>query len=129
MSLTVGGGIQLGEVSYDISGNGFHKTGTINAAASSTLSTVIGGIPFGTGYQLQLTAQDVGHKLAGCTGSAMFDMPSASVVEVPVHLICHEQPCVAVQAVPVPPWARFIIGAALLAVGAGAARRRLRGTA
>src|SRR5262245_11271320 len=82
MSLTVGGGVQLSDVNYDISGNGFHKAATINVANSATLSTVIGGIPFGTGYLLQLTAQDAGHKLAGCTGSATFDIPSATIVQV-----------------------------------------------
>jgi hypothetical protein len=128
MSLTVGGGVQLSEVSYDISGNGFHKAGTINVANSASVATVIGGIPFGTGYALALTAQDAGHQLTGCSGSATFDIPNATTVQVPVHLICHEQPRVAVQAVPVPPWARFVLAAALLAAGVGAARRRARRT-
>jgi len=128
MSLTVGGGIQLSDVSYDISGNGFHKAGTINVANSASVSTVIGGIPFGTGYLLALTAQDAGQQLTGCTGSATFDIPNATTVQVPVHLICHEQPPVAVQAVPVPPWARLVLAIALLAAGAGAARRARRTT-
>ncbi|HMF41472.1 MAG TPA: hypothetical protein VKQ32_12290 [Polyangia bacterium] len=125
MSLTVGGGFQINEVSYDVSGNGFHKAGVINVAASSVVTTVVGGIPIGTGYALQLTAQDSGHKLTGCTGSATFDLPNATTVAVPVHLSCHEQPQVA-AAVPVPPWARVMVGALLLALGAAAARRRGR---
>ena len=94
MNLTVGSAVRFGEVSYTVSGNGFQKAGTVNVAGSSTVSTIIGGVPFGSGYVVQLTAQDLDHKLTPCTGSATFDVQSAALVQVPVHLICHEVPVV-----------------------------------
>jgi hypothetical protein len=122
MSLTIGGGYRFAEVRYDVSGNGFHKAGTIDAVDSTTVSAIVDGIPFGTGYLLQLTAQDVDHKLAPCTGSAMFDVTSPATVPVPVHLACHQLP--QVQTVPVPRWATFVLAGALLALGAAGSRRR-----
>jgi len=128
MSLTLGGGYRIGDVGYDVSGNGFHKAGVINAAASTTVSAIVDGIPFGAHYLLQLTAQDVDHKLGGCTGSASFDVTSAAVVPVPVQLTCHQlRP---VQAVPIPRWASLVLAALLLGLGAvgqlPTARRRGR---
>jgi hypothetical protein len=123
MNLTLGAGIQLCQVTYDVSGNGFHKTGTVNVAGSSTASVVIGGIPIGTGYVVQLTAQDAAHKLTGCAGSASFDIAGGATAQVPVHLTCHEVPA-AIATVPVPRWATFMITALLLSLGAGAVRGR-----
>ena len=123
LSLTLGGGAPISEVSYDVSGNGFHKAGVIDVAASTTVATVIGGIPIGRGYLLQLTAQDTEHRLSGCTGSASFDIPTATTVPVPVHLSCHELPA-APQPVPVPRWASFALAALLLAAGGRISRRR-----
>src|SRR5436189_5623600 len=55
LSLTIGAGYRFGQVSYEISGgNGFGKASWIDAAGSSTLSTLVGGIPFGTGYVVPL---------------------------------------------------------------------------
>jgi hypothetical protein len=127
MQLTLGGGFRFDEVSYDVSGNGFHKTGTINVASSTEASVVVGGVPLGTGYTVQLTARDVDHKLLPCTGSATFDIQSAATVAVPVHLSCHEAPVVAPQAVPVPRWAALMVAALLLTFGLYAVPRRRRG--
>jgi hypothetical protein len=127
MQLTAGGGYRFGQVSYDVSGNGFHKAGSIDVAASATLSTVVGGIPFGTGYKLQLTTLDAAHALTPCTGSATFDITGAATTAVPVHLTCHEVPkATAVAAVPVPRWATAALAGLLLAMGATGARRRTR---
>ena len=124
MSLTLGGGLQINEVSYDVSGNGFHETGVLNVASSTSLSVVIGPIPVGSAYLVQLTAQDAAHKLTGCAGSAAFDIRAGVTVQVPVHLTCHEVPAAAPAAVPVPRWATLIITALLLSLGAAAVRRR-----
>jgi hypothetical protein len=127
MNLTVGGGFRFEQVSYDVSGNGFHKADTINVAASSAVSIIVGGVPFGTGYTVKLTTRDVAQKLSPCTGTATFDIPSAALVQVPVHLSCHEVPVVAApQAAPVPRWAVLIMAGLLLSVGAQAASRRRR---
>jgi hypothetical protein len=121
MSLTAAGKYQFNQVSYDLVGNGFHKADTINVSASTTLSAVVGGIPFGTGYHVQLTAQDADHKLTPCTGTASFDIQAATTVSVPVTLDCRE--AAVTQNVPVPPWASFVLGALLLALGMLLVRR------
>jgi hypothetical protein len=123
MSLSVGGGIRFDQLAYDVSGNGFHKADTINVAASSAIAVVVGGVPFGTGYTLRLTAQDVEHRLAACSGTATFDLPSATIVPVPVHLSCHELPTAA-AAVPVPRWATLTVAALLVTLGMFGSRRR-----
>lgn len=123
MSLTVGVAYRFREVSYDVSGNGFQKTGSINVDASNTVSAIIGGVPFGTGYLVKVTTQDVDHKLTPCVGSASFDIASAAITPVPVNLSCREVPQVA-AAVPVPRWASFVLAALLLAVGALTVRQR-----
>jgi len=130
MELTVGGDYQFGQVSYDISGNGFHKSGAIDVSGSTTLSTVISGIPFGNGYTLQLTAQDVDQKLTPCTGEATFDVSSATTVAVPVHLTCREiaAPPPPAPSVPVPAWATCLLGGLFLVVGARLTRRTGRRT-
>ncbi len=126
MNLTVGSRFRFDVVSYTVSGNGFQKAGAVDVAGSSTVSTIIGGVPFGSGYALELTAQDVDHKLMPCTGSATFDLHSAEIVPVPVHLTCHEIPAAEATPVPIPPWAGILLAACLLALGAGAVRRRDR---
>lgn len=123
LNLTVGGGFRFGMVAYDIGGNGFHKVGSVDASGSSTLSTVIGGIPIGGGYLLGVTAQDEDKKLLPCAGSASFDVTSNATVPVPVHLICHEVAKV-VPSVPVPPWLRFVIAALLVLAGVSLLRTR-----
>jgi hypothetical protein len=126
MDLTVGGGYKFAQVSYDVSGNGFHKAASIDVSASATLATVVGGIPFGTGYKLQLNAQDTAHALTPCVGSATFDIASAATTTVPVHLTCHQVPQTTAAAVPVPRWATAALAGLLLALGASGARRRGR---
>lgn len=127
MQLTLAGGFRFDEVSYDVSGNGFHKTGTINVSASSEVSVIVGGVPFGAGYTLQLTARDIDRKLMPCTGTTTFDIPTATIVAVPIHLSCHEAPRLPVAtAVPVPRWAALMVAALLLAFGMQAVRRRGR---
>jgi hypothetical protein len=126
VSLTVGGAYRFDRFSYDVSGNGFHKADTVNVAASNTVSAIIGPIPFGAGYVVQLTMQDVDHKLTPCTGSASFDITSTGPVPVPVHLTCREVPKPQPIAAPIPRWASIAFAAVLLGLGALATRRRDR---
>jgi hypothetical protein len=87
--LTLGGKYQFNSLSYDISGNGFHRMATVNVAGSSSFSTLVSGVPVGSGYVAALTAQDSAGKLTPCTGSATFNVTSgASTVAVPVHMSC-----------------------------------------
>ena len=85
------GGRRFDSVSYDISGNGIHKASVIDTSASATASVLVPGLPIGTGYRVQLTAQDHDHALTPCVGSAVFAVSSAAAtVPVTVHLTCHE---------------------------------------
>jgi hypothetical protein len=86
--LTLAGKFELDSLSYDITGNGFHRAATVSVASASTISTLVSSVPFGTGYVATLTAQDAAGKLTPCAGSATFDITSAGTVSVPVHMSC-----------------------------------------
>ncbi|HVU50160.1 MAG TPA: hypothetical protein VHL80_05720, partial [Polyangia bacterium] len=87
--LTLAGKYQFDSLSYDISGNGFHRAATVNVAGSSSFSTLVSGVPVGSGYVAALSAQDTAGKLTPCTGSASFDVTTAAAtVSVPVHMSC-----------------------------------------
>jgi len=119
--LTLAPGYQFTQMSYDISGNGFHTAGTANVTNSSTFSTVVSGIPVGSGYTATLKAQDLGQKLMTCQGSAMFSITGGATTAAPIHLTCHET--VNPPSVPVPRGAVFALGGLLLALGAARVRR------
>jgi len=120
--LTLAGGFQFSRVSYDISGNGFHKAADVSVAGSSAVSIVVSGIPRGVGYTVKLAAQDTAHRLTPCTGAATFDVTSGAVVSVSVHMTCSVLPPV-VTSVPMPLSATFALGLFLLALGAARVRR------
>ena len=90
------------------------------------LDAFVSGVPaMGTSYTAALTAQDVGHQLTACMGSATFDVTNGTTVPVPVHMTCRAAPA---PSVPV----QFALGGRCLrarAAGAGgappAAPRRL----
>ena len=86
----VQGGVTLTSVGYTISGpNSFSSTGTINVAASSTISAVIGGLPAGNGYTIMLTATGT-DGVSTCGGSGTFNVTAGAVATVAVTLDCHQ---------------------------------------
>jgi phospholipase C len=90
--LQVGVGVTLNTVTYAITGPaGFSRTGTIDVSHSATISAVITGLPFGTGYQIMLHGTTTGG-LGVCMGSATFDVTDATPKTVPVHVTCDLQP-------------------------------------
>src|SRR6185369_8371865 len=92
LQLQLAFGMTLNTVSYTITGPaGFTRAGTVDVSNSSTLSVVIGGIPFGTGYQISLHGTTTDGQ-AVCAGSATFDVSSAGTTTVPVHLTCDVRP-------------------------------------
>jgi hypothetical protein len=123
--LTLGGGYTIASVTYDISGNGFHSSADVSVANSATFRTIVGGIPFGTGYTAKLTVQDTDHRLLPCQGSSSFDVTSAGTTPVVVHLACKPVPTTTPPppAVPVPRAATWALGALLLALGGRRVRR------
>ena len=86
----VHGGVTLTSVGYTISGpNSFSISGTINVAASSTISAVIGGLPAGNGYTITLTATGTDGATM-CGGSGTFNVTAGAVATVAVTLDCHQ---------------------------------------
>jgi arylsulfatase A-like enzyme len=83
--LQVAPGVTLNSVSYAITGNGFSKTGSIDASGSPTISGTIGGIPAGTGYTITLTATSVEERTT-FSGSQNFDVTARGTTLVTVHL-------------------------------------------
>jgi hypothetical protein len=116
--LTLGGGYTIASVNYDISGNGFHRSADVSVANSATFRTIVGGIPFGTGYTATLTVQDTDHRLLPCQGSSTFDVASAGTTPVAVHLACKAMATTPPPPpVPMPRWAVLALGALLLTTG------------
>lgn len=91
LELRAAPGVNLATVSYDVSGNGFHKTGTVNVAHSTRISVVIGGIPAGNGYTITLTATDTSGNIS-CAGTATFNVTAGMTTIANVHLTCHVGP-------------------------------------
>jgi phospholipase C len=92
IGLQVGFGVTLNTVTYAITGPaGFSRTGSIDVSQSSTVSALIGGLPFGVGYQISLKGTTV-DGLGVCLGSASFDVSATSTQTVPVTLTCNLQP-------------------------------------
>jgi len=89
-ALQLANGANIQTANYTITGpGGFTKTGAINLASSSTLSTTIAGIPAGSGYQIAITAVSVDGGTT-CGGSASFDVMAGKTRTVTVALTCHE---------------------------------------
>jgi hypothetical protein len=127
LQLTIPGGLEFDQISYDISGNGFHQAGTANVGAGTTFSLTVGGIPAGTGYLLKLTAPNPSSRVTGCAGSSTFAITGSQTTTLPVHMTCELAAAVVPPAsVPVPRTATYALSALLAAAGLLALRRRAR---
>jgi hypothetical protein len=96
VALQLGPGLQVGAVTYQISGNGFQKSDSIDVSQSTSLVARVGGIPAGTQYQLALSATATDPQapsLPGvpCMGSAAFDVVARQTTMVSVDLRCTPQ--------------------------------------
>ena len=91
-ALQLANGSTVSSASYVILGpNGFTKAASLNVANSSTISTVIGGLPAGTGYAITITATST-DGTTNCGGSASFNVTAGGTTTVTVGLTCHEAP-------------------------------------
>lgn len=93
-SREVGFGLQLSpgttvsEAVYTISGpNGFFSAGSVAVGDSADLAVVVGYLPIGTGYELDLTAAASDEQTI-CEGKSVFDVTDGNPVTVLVHLVC-----------------------------------------
>jgi hypothetical protein len=90
LALTLAPGDTVLSASYMISnGGGFSKNGTVDLSNSATLSATIGGLPAGSGFNIQLNATTTDGQTS-CTGSAGFTVTAHMTTAVSVHLTCHE---------------------------------------
>ena len=86
------GGVTLSSVSFTIVGNGFSKSGSINVANSTLISTVVGGIPAGNGYSIALSASDASNSAVVCAGSASFNITAGATSSAQVRMQCKVPP-------------------------------------
>ncbi|HEX6276563.1 MAG TPA: lamin tail domain-containing protein, partial [Polyangiaceae bacterium] len=88
LDLELGSDVRVNTVSYEIAGNGFSKTGTINVARSKNLRATIGGIPAGSAYTIELRGVDASDSRITCRGSALFDVTAGTTSTARVRFQC-----------------------------------------
>ncbi len=92
LGLQLANGATVSSASYVITGpNAFVKAGSLDVSNSSTLSAVIGGLPAGSGYAINITATST-NGATSCGGSASFNVSAGGTTTVTVNLSCHEAP-------------------------------------
>jgi hypothetical protein len=90
LALDAAPGVSLGSFSYTITGpGGFSRQASVDLSGSSKLSTLVGGLPVGTGFGITLQAKTLDGSTQ-CGGSASFDVAARATTQVTVHLQCHE---------------------------------------
>jgi arylsulfatase B len=85
VNLTVAEGVTIDAISYEIEGDDFTKSGTLDSSGAPTITAKIGGIPAGTDYVITLTATSTEGDTT-FVGSAEFDIIAGEVSSVVVHL-------------------------------------------
>ena len=90
IALQIPGGLTVNTVTYSITGPaGFSTSGSIDVSHSTTVSTVIGGLPAGNGYGITLNATAT-DGVSACLGSGTFNVTAGAVAAVSVVLDCHQ---------------------------------------
>jgi hypothetical protein len=90
LALSLGSGVTLLSASYTITGpNGFSRTDTIDLTHATALSTLIGGLPAGSGYTIAINATS-SDGTTTCAGSAGFSVTAQTSTDVTVHMTCHQ---------------------------------------
>src|SRR5262245_52319839 len=73
--------VSVHTLSYEITGNGFQKSGTLDVSKSRKVRAVIGGIPAGQGYTIALSGEDAEGLGIACTGSAPFNVTARTTTK------------------------------------------------
>jgi hypothetical protein len=118
---------QVATINYQIANTstGYNRSGTLDVSKTAVISSVVGGIPAGTGYKVALTATDTGQKFTGCSGSSsLVNVVGGTTTPVSVAVDCHLPQANLTPTVPVPTSAVALLALALLAAGGLAAGRR-----
>jgi hypothetical protein len=88
LELALNAEVELASVSWQVTGNGFAKSGSADVSDSESVSLLIGGIPAGSGFALTLSAADASGAGFSCTGSETFDVRAGETTAVSVTLRC-----------------------------------------
>jgi hypothetical protein len=88
LELTLGSDVTVNTVAYEITGNGFTKTGNLNVSQSRNLRATIGGIPAGNAYTITLSGADATDPRITCRGSALFDVTPGATSTARVRFQC-----------------------------------------
>lgn len=90
LALQLASGANVDAVAYTITGpSSFSRTGSIDVSHSSTITSTIGGLPAGAGYQIALSANGADGGVS-CGGSTSFAVTAHQTTPVTVQLDCHE---------------------------------------
>lgn len=84
LGLTLSANTVIDEATYQITGNGLKKEGTLDISDTQVVRARIGGIPAGTGYRIALQASATDGRTSA--GSATFDIAGGAVTNVQVNL-------------------------------------------
>jgi hypothetical protein len=83
-------GVSIDNVAFVITGpSGYSKSGNIDVSKSTSITTIIGSIPAGSGYAITLSAAPT-TGASSCSGSAPFSVTAHQTTPVSVDLLCHE---------------------------------------
>jgi hypothetical protein len=92
LAIIIQGGIVVNTVSYTVMGSGLNQMGTIDVSHSSTISSVISGLPAGGPDTIALSATSA-DGMTSCNGtSAPFTVTAHQTATVNVMMECHETP-------------------------------------
>jgi hypothetical protein len=92
VAVQLANGSVLNTVAYAITGPAmFSKTGNVDVSGSTMVSTLVGGIPAGTGYAVTLSGTTT-DGTTSCAGTGNFNVVAHQVASVAVHLICTQAP-------------------------------------
>jgi hypothetical protein len=111
---------------YAITGPNFARAGSIDVSNSNTLSARIDAIPAASGYSITVTGTSAREPVTQCSGSAAFDIVARTVNNVPIGISCRVTRSVTPPdpvAAPLPRSSTWLVGLALLGLGAALAKR------
>ncbi|MEN9580756.1 MAG: hypothetical protein RJA70_3765 [Pseudomonadota bacterium] len=87
-ALNLGHEIDLASVHYDVSGNGYSRSGDVNVQKSRVLRFQLGGLPVGEGFVITLSALGAKDPEITCSGSSTFDIQRGQLTRTSVTLTC-----------------------------------------
>ena len=89
IALTLAPGVTIGTFTYSLTGPS-SRTGSINVASSTTLTTLIGGVPVGVGYSISITGTATDGTTTCAGTSAPFAVVAKATTAVSVAVSCNQ---------------------------------------